>query len=134
MPDEPLSLYVRLGGEPVLTAAVERLSRRVLHDPLLAPAFNGVEMGRLRAQQHAFLSRLLGAAAPAAGPGRIAPALAWAEAPLDALADQVIETLSSLGIDPELIAEVAVGLKPAMRPAPRGAHSSAGRRPVPVEA
>lgn len=136
MQEEPLSLYVRLGGESVLTAAVERLSRRVLHDPLLAPAFNGVELGRLRAHQHALLSRLLGVSALplGQGSGELPADSNWTGPHLDAVATHVVATLSSLGVDPGLIAEVAAGLAPLKSKMAREPLLPAGRRSVVAKA
>ena len=53
-------MYERIGGRPVIQAAVDAFYRRVLGDPVLAPFFKHAEMGALRSGQSMFLSMLLG--------------------------------------------------------------------------
>ena len=45
------SLYKRIGGAGAVQATVEVFYKRVLGDPLLAPFFQGVDMGRQKAKQ-----------------------------------------------------------------------------------
>ncbi len=59
MPEEPKTLFDRLGGASGVTAVVQEMYRRVLEDPELAPFFEGVSMDRLRRMQYQFLSAAL---------------------------------------------------------------------------
>uniref|UniRef100_A0A7S0X1C6 Group 1 truncated hemoglobin n=2 Tax=Chlamydomonas leiostraca TaxID=1034604 RepID=A0A7S0X1C6_9CHLO len=60
----PDSLYTRIGGAPAVQAAVEIFYKKVMADGLLSPYFSGVDMGRQRAKQVAFISFAFG------GPGK----------------------------------------------------------------
>ena len=59
-PAPETSLYERLGGEKTIKVVVEEFYVRVLADPLLKPAFEGVDMARLKRHQALFLSQALG--------------------------------------------------------------------------
>ncbi|MEU4240121.1 group 1 truncated hemoglobin [Actinoplanes sp. NPDC026619] len=54
------SLYGRIGGEPAVTEAVNRLYRVILADDRLQPYFAGVDLPRLKSHMVALLSQLLG--------------------------------------------------------------------------
>ena len=54
------TLYEKLGGEQTIKVVVEDFYVRVLADPLLKPAFEGVELSRLKRHQALFLSQALG--------------------------------------------------------------------------
>ena len=53
-------IFARIGGAEVVAAVVQDFYRRVLGDPALAPAFEGVSMERLKAHQTSFLAAALG--------------------------------------------------------------------------
>ncbi|MCH7477379.1 MAG: hypothetical protein IIA14_04680 [SAR324 cluster bacterium] len=53
------TLYEKLGGEQTIKVVVEEFYVRVLADPLLKPAFEGVELSRLKRHQALFLSQAL---------------------------------------------------------------------------
>jgi truncated hemoglobin YjbI len=53
-------MYARIGGEPAVTEAVERLYRVLLADDRLAPYFAGVNLPRLKGHMVALLSQVLG--------------------------------------------------------------------------
>lgn len=59
MPEEPKTLFDRLGGVTGVTAVVQEMYRRVLEDPELAPFFEGVSMDRVHRMQYQFLSAAL---------------------------------------------------------------------------
>jgi hemoglobin len=54
------SFYARVGGEPAVTEAVERLYRVLLADDRLAPYFTGVNLPRLKGHMVALMSQVLG--------------------------------------------------------------------------
>ena len=108
------TLYDRPGGEPALRKAVELFSGRVLADPQLSHFFTGIPISRLQSHQYAFLSQACG------GPRQYqGESMAQAHAHLsieqehfDAVAGHLIETLRSLGVNEEMIAEVVGTLAP----------------------
>lgn len=113
-PVSEMSLYERIGGEPAISAAVDRFYERVLSDPDLKNFFNSVSMPRLKAHQHAFLSQALG------GPRQYSGASmrdAHARLPIeqrhfDGVAIHLVETLRELGVSEEIIAAIAAALTP----------------------
>jgi len=54
------SLYEQIGGMAAVAAAVDELYVRVMGDPRLAPAFQGVDMDSQRRQMRAFVATALG--------------------------------------------------------------------------
>lgn len=57
---EEITLYDKLGGEATIKAVVEEFYTRILGDPLLKPAFDGVDMARQKRHQALFISQALG--------------------------------------------------------------------------
>jgi len=60
--NEPIteSPYDRIGGQPSVSEAVERLYQLILGDPELAPYFAGVEMSDLKKHMVSLLTKVLG--------------------------------------------------------------------------
>jgi len=56
----PQSAYDRIGGEPSVREAVERLYQLILSDPDLAPYFTDVKMPDLKQHMVALLTKVLG--------------------------------------------------------------------------
>jgi hemoglobin len=112
-----LMLYEEIGGAAVLRTAVAVFYQRVLADPALAPWFVGVDMDRLRAHQHAFLTSALGG--PNVFAGRdLAEAhqgLHVSGAAFDRLTEHLTAALRDLGVAPAAVAEVNGRLE-ALRP------------------
>jgi hemoglobin len=112
-----LMLYEEIGGPAVLRTAVAVFYQRVLADPALAPWFVGVDMDRLRAHQHAFLTSALGG--PNLFAGRdLADAhkgLHVSGAAFDRLTEHLTAALRDLGVAPHAVAEVSGRLE-ALRP------------------
>lgn len=54
------TLYEKLGGAGSIKAVVEAFYAPVLSDPLLAPTFAGIDLGRLKRHQALFISQALG--------------------------------------------------------------------------
>jgi hemoglobin len=111
---DQMSLYERIGGEPAVSAAVDRFYERVLADPELKDFFNGVGMSKLKAHQFAFLSQALG------GPKQYSGAsmrdahsrLAIEQRHFDGVAVHLVGALRELGVSEEMIAAIAAALTP----------------------
>jgi hemoglobin len=106
------TLFASLGGEPALTAAVDRFYGRVLRDPRLAPFFAGVDLDRLRRKQVLFLTLATdgpgaGAVPPLGAVHRAAVKQGLGDREVDAALEHLDEVLSELGVAPELRFEVA---------------------------
>lgn len=106
------TLFERLGGMVSIDVAVDRFYDRVLGDPELAAFFDGVDLGRQRRHQRAFLAAALGG--PRAYEGR---GLAEAHANLhiddhhvDLVAGHLAVVLAALGVSPILIDEVVAAI------------------------
>ncbi len=106
------SLYAQLGGEEAVDAAVDIFYRKVLADDRISQFFDGVDMEQQAAKQKAFLTMAFG------GPHRYTGLdMRQGHAHLvqrglnDRHVDAVIEnlgaTLRELGVQEELIAQVA---------------------------
>jgi hemoglobin len=107
-----MNLYEQLGGEPAMQAAVELFYRKMLADERVSHFFGDVDMERQMAKQKAFLTMVCG------GPNQYTGKdMRAAHAPLmerglnDSHVDIVIQhlgdTLTELGVQPELIQQVA---------------------------
>lgn len=113
-PVNEISLYERIGGEPAVTAAVERFYERVLADPELKHFFDDVSISRLKAHQLAFLSQALG------GPRQYSGASmhdAHSRLPIeqrhfDGVAVHLVETLRELTVPEDIIGAIGAALTP----------------------
>lgn len=108
------TLYERLGGEAAIGAAVDIFYRRVLADSELAPFFESVNIGRLRAHQFAFLSQALGGPRQYSGAaiGKAHARLAITQRHFDMVAGHLVETLQELGVPQPIIDEVCAAVAP----------------------
>lgn len=101
-------LYREVGGDAGLKAAVAVFYTRLTGDPELAPYFEHVDLGRLRAHQHSFLAAALGG--PELFTGRplehAHAGLGITDAHFDRVVDHLAETLGDLGGDPAYVAAV----------------------------
>ena len=113
-PDEPGSLYDRLGGEPAIDATVDQFYQRVLGDDELAPFFENATMDALKKHQVRFLTQALGGPTNYSGrPLKIAHAnLSIEQHHFDRVAGHLSATLAALGVGPDLIDEVIAGVAP----------------------
>lgn len=106
--DPAPSLYDQLGGEPAVRQAVSRFYRRVLADPGLAAAFEGVDVERLEAHQVAFFTMALGG--PNAYSGRSMAAAhkgrGITDTQFDLVAGHLAAVLEELGVDADAIGTV----------------------------
>jgi hemoglobin len=102
------SLYNRIGGEAIVRPAVALFYQRVLDDPELSGYFTGVDLGRLRAHQRAFVTAVLGGPELFAGrPLEIAHrGLAITDSSFEAMVDHLVAALRDLGVSERLAADV----------------------------
>ena len=102
------TLYARVGGDPAVTEAVDRLYRVILADDRLRPYFLGVDLPRLKSHMVALLSQLLGG--PESYSGRELRAahagLDISRAHYDLVGAYLIGVLAGLGADDELLSAV----------------------------
>jgi hemoglobin len=103
-----VTLYEKLGGEPVLAAAVEEFYARMQADPELAVWFRGIDLELLKAHQRAFLA--VGLEGPEDYSGRSmrnahAGLRITGEAYTRAL-QHLRDALAALDVDPQLAARV----------------------------
>ena len=110
--EDKQSLYVQLGGEKAIDAAVDKFYEKVLADDRVNGFFKGVDMDRQRAMQKAFLTFAFGG--PNAYEGRDlrgAHAHLVARGLNDSHFDVILEhlgaTLKELGVKDELIKHAA---------------------------
>jgi hemoglobin len=108
------TLYIQIGAEAAINAAVDRFYERVLADPALSPFFKGVSIGRLKAHQFAFLSQALGGPRQYTGASMVEAhaRLAIEQKHFDSVAVHLIETLRELCVPEEIIGEVAQAVTP----------------------
>ena len=111
-PSQSQSLYEQLGGEAAVNAAVDLFYRKVLTDDRISRFFDGVDMDHQIAKQKAFLTMVFGGPVAYSGKDMRGGHAHLVERGLnDSHVDAVIEnlgqTLAELGVAPELIAKVA---------------------------
>lgn len=107
-----LSLYDDLGGAPAVEAAVDIFYRKVLGDDRISHFFDGVDMERQAAKQKGFLTMVFG------GPNNYTGkdmrtghahlvARGLNDSHVDAVIEDLAETLRELGVGEDRIAQVA---------------------------
>lgn len=106
------SLYEQLGGEPAVNAAVDIFYRKVLADDRISRFFEGVDMEKQAAKQKGFLTMVFGGPNKYTGKDmREGHKHLVKEGLNDSHVDAVIEhlggTLKELGVQDQLIAQVA---------------------------
>lgn len=109
---ESTSLLARVGGRRALDRIVEALYRGVLSDPVLAPAFAGLDTERIKAHQRRFLAQVFGGGdAPEASllrrvHARVVAQHALQDRHFDAVIGHLRDALQRCGNDQALTAEV----------------------------
>ena len=107
-----LSLYERLGGRPILMAAVTQLYDRVLADERVSRFFVQVDVDRLERHLARFLTFALGGSNYYPGPSmrrahqRLVDLYELDETHFDAMRGHLSDTLVSLSVEPASIREV----------------------------
>ena len=59
-----MAIYNQIGGPPSVSAAVDLFYEKVIGDPNLAGYFEGVDLGRVKGHQRAFIVAALGGPRP----------------------------------------------------------------------
>ena len=111
-PTQAQSLYEQLGGEAAVNAAVDLFYRKVLTDDRVSRFFDDVDMDHQIAKQKAFLTMVFGGPVAYSGKDMRTGHARLVERGLndshvDAVIELLGETLTELGVAPELGAKVA---------------------------
>lgn len=105
---DPKSLYVRVGGQAAIDAAVDRFYEKVLADERVNHFFDDVNMKAQIRKQKAFLSAVLGGPVPWTGKDmrKAHQHLDLAEEDFNAIAGNLQATLEELKVDAGVIGEI----------------------------
>ena len=107
-----MSIYEQLGQENGIRTAVDDFYERVTADPELKGYFDGVDMAQLRSHQALLLIQVTGG--PARYEGRDLAAahrgLEITSADYERVVAHLAATLTSLGVEPAVIGDVAAAL------------------------
>lgn len=105
---DPKSLYVRVGGQAAIDAAVDRFYEKVLADERVNHFFDDVNMKAQIRKQKAFLSAVLGGPVPWTGKDmrKAHQHLDLAEEDFNAIAENLQATLEELKVDAGVIGEI----------------------------
>jgi len=106
------SLYDRVGGEPMIMAAVGILYEKLMADDLTRPFFDSMELDALVKKQIAFMSWVLGG--PSEYRGRdlgeahahLVARRGLSDAHFDAVATHLAATLRELAVEEAIVSEV----------------------------
>ncbi len=109
-----MTIFDSIGGDPMVTDAVEKFYAKLRADPILGEFFEGADLAGLTSHQRMFLTAALGG--PDAYEGRDMRAahahLRITDADFDIFLDHLATTLTELGATPERIDEVREALAP----------------------
>ncbi len=112
--DEGVSLYEAIGGEPMLTKAVDEFYLRMLANPKLAAFFAHTTLDELKKHQHAFLTLLLrgpehymGRSMHEAHAGR-----GITDADFDRMLHHLADTFRNIGVGESLIRRIVAEVEP----------------------
>ena len=107
------SLYVRIGGDGAVDAAVEGLYQRILADPELSHYFTGLDVAHIKAHQRAFIASALGG--PERYHGRPLDEahrhLAITTSEYSKVVDHLVDTLVALDVDEDVITDVTAAVR-----------------------
>lgn len=107
------TLFEKLGGRANIELAVDKFYDRVLQDDRIKHFFEGVDMVQQRAHQRAFLTYAFGGATHYSGRHlreahkRLVEEKGLRDEHFNAVAEDLIATLTEMGVSQELIGEVA---------------------------
>jgi hemoglobin len=111
---QTMTIFDSIGGAPSVNAAVDQFYLRVLDDPELKHYFAGVDMGKLKSHQRAFIAAAIGG--PEIYSGRDMAAahegLGITNQDFDAVVGHLVATLDDLGVPAEIIADIGSALVP----------------------
>src|SRR3954469_14573589 len=107
-----MTLFEQLGGQAAVEAAVDNFYRKVLSDDRVSRFFEGVDMDKQRAKQKGFLTMAFGGPHNYSGKDmRMGHAhlvkMGLNDSHFDAVVELLGGTLKELGVNDELIAQVA---------------------------
>lgn len=107
--DDHRTLYERIGGGRGVGQVVETLYRTVLADPALAAYFDGIDIGRVKAHQYAFINNAAGGPDYYAGRSlrRAHSGLGITDEHFDRLLDHLVGSLEGRGISQQEIDVIA---------------------------
>ncbi|CAN5514337.1 hypothetical protein BH11ACT8_BH11ACT8_16330 [soil metagenome] len=108
------TLYDNLGGREAIETVVRDLYDRLLEDELVAPAFAGVDVARLRRHMTSFLSAALGSELVHAGRdmGTAHAGLHITHEMFDRTAAHLVGVLESVAVPAELVVQVVATIAP----------------------
>jgi hemoglobin len=111
------SLYEQIGGNAALDAAVDLFYQKVLADERINYFFEGIDMAKQRGKQKIFLAYAMGAPVKYTGKDLREGHTHLVEKGLndshfDAVAENLVNTLSELGVAQELIDQVVAIVGP----------------------
>jgi methyl-accepting chemotaxis protein len=111
------TLYETIGGEAAVRSAVEGMYVRILGDIVLRPFFTGVNMKRLKEQQVAFFSEMLGGPGHYEGPGMrdLHARLAIEPRHFERVAQHLAASLRSLHLEEATIEAILALMRPLAR-------------------
>lgn len=107
-----MTIYERIGGAAAVNAAVELFYDKVTADPSLEPYFEGVDLGRLKGHQRAFIAAAVGGPDTYAGRdmGAAHAHLGITDNQFDAVVGHLGATLAELGVSAEAIEQIGAAL------------------------
>jgi hemoglobin len=114
---QPKTLYERLGGEPAVEAAVDKFYAKMLADERVARFFKNTNMSKQHAKQVAFMSYAFGAPKKFSGltmdkaHKRLIKEQGMNDSHFDATAENLISTLTEMGVPKELCNEVGAAVE-----------------------
>jgi hemoglobin len=126
-----MSIFDEIGGAAAVRAVVDAFADRVLADPMLAPAFDGIELDRLKGHQRAFIAATIGGPDAYLGRamGEAHAHLAITTEAFAAIVGHLAGALADLGVPTPTIDAVTAALAPleaevvggagALEPGPR---------------
>jgi hemoglobin len=111
-----VTLYEELGGGRAVSDIVELLYNAVMADPALVRYFDGIDIGRIKAHQYAFLTAVLGGPEYYAGRSvrRAHKGLRITDEHFERMLEYLVVALEKVGADPSA-AEAMVGKLRAFR-------------------
>ena len=112
--EEEKTLFERLGGSDAVDAAVDIFYKKNLEDERVKHYFSHTDMDKLRGMQKGFMSFAFGAPIPYTGKGMAAAhaGMSISAEEFDAVAGNLVATLSEMGVDKSMIDEVVAIVAP----------------------
>lgn len=108
------TIFDAIGGADAVTAAVDQFYDRVFADPDLVDYFTGVDVKRLKAHQRSFIAAAIGGSEIYKGRSMKEAHAGLNVQPehFDKVVTHLVDTLSSLGVPDDVIAQIGAKLAP----------------------